>query len=102
MSQYDEGLFEKFFEEYIEDYETFILSYPPDKAKGRLIRMTNGDKELADRVIAAYHKRTKRFIDAIDPRVMRSVPNFETDYPGPDFPQAWCWPNYKKLLIEKG
>lgn len=97
MNELDEEL-----EEYIEDYQAFILSFPPDKAKGRLLRMTGGDKELTEKTIAAYHKRTKRFIDAIDPRVMRSAPNFETDYPGPDFPQAWCWPDYKNLLLEKG
>src|SRR5690554_1567879 len=102
MGQYEEGLFDELFEEFIEVYEAFILSFPPDKAKGHLILMTGGDKELADKVINAYRKRTKRFIDAIDPRVMRSAPNFETDYPGPDFPQAWCWPNYENLLIEKG
>ncbi|TXD39291.1 hypothetical protein FRC98_02510 [Lujinxingia vulgaris] len=89
-------------EELIEDYGSFILSYPPTKAKGRLLRYAGGDEQLVEKVVAAYHKRTKRFIDAIDPRVIRSAPNIETSYPGPDFPQAWCWPNYKNLLLEKG
>lgn len=96
MNVTDDG----FFEDCIEDYETFILNYPPEKARGRLIRLCQNE-DMAEKVITEYKKRKKRFIDAVDPRVMSGIPNIESIYPGPDFPSAWCWPAYKSLLKRK-
>jgi len=87
-------------EEYLDDYRTWILGrYPPERAFERLLRSLPEDDV---RLVAEEHeRRTRKFIELTDPRVLRGQPHIESWYPGPDFPEAWCWPGYKQILRDR-
>ncbi len=89
-------------EDAIDDYRTFIQGgRPPSKAKERLLKLM-GNRELVEKAVEKYEEQTQRFVEYSDPSVLTGAETIQSWYDGPDFPGAWCWPAYRKIVEGKG
>jgi len=76
-------------------------SDPPETAIASVAKMAKlGPAEIAE-IREEYGRQARKYIELVDPKVLRGNSRIETWYIPPDPSRAWCWPAYERRLREK-